>query len=172
MAWVSLSGFVLGRVVCFQRCLGLFSQKEELFQSAVVGAGEVGLTAGEGIEGSLVLHERGGEGGVGVGDAFEEAGFDLGAVVELGLKESEEVDEREFFAGIGVEGGDENCSDGGERGGLRGWRSVGVSGEAVLEGVLGDAVFAGFCAGASGFEGVGAVGGKAGFGEGLPFDFD
>ena len=71
------------------------------------------LAAGEGVACSLVLHEGGGEGGVGVRDAVEEAGFDLGAVVELGLEESEEVDEGKFFRGSGVEGGKECRADGG-----------------------------------------------------------
>lgn len=54
----------------FQWDLGLFSQidlcshSEELLQGAVVGTGEVGLTTGKGVEGSLVLDEGGREGRV------------------------------------------------------------------------------------------------------------
>ena len=86
---------------------------EKLFQCAVVGARDLGLTAAKGVECSLMAHEGGGEGGVGIGDTLEEAGFDLGAVVELGLEESEEVDEGELFLGRGVERGKECRADGG-----------------------------------------------------------
>jgi hypothetical protein len=131
---------------------------------AVAGlAVEGGEAAGEcGEEGAVVLEVLaavggGEEGGAEVGDPgieVEAVGVEPGAV---------DKDGAEFWV---VTFGEEFGGEARGLGEVGGGQFEVAGGEAVAEGVPGDALLAFGRAGAGGFEGVGAIGGEAAFGDG------
>ena len=160
----------------------VFAGGEELFEGAVVGAGEGGFVAGAvhepGFVGDEGLGERVADGLVGVvgGDVghfgVEEAGFHAGAAGEAEVEGGEVFNEAGLVGGAGVPGALEVADGLGEEvvvfsedGEVA--RGEGLGGEAVDEGVAGGALFTGRGTGAGGLLGVGAVGPEAGLGDGF-----
>lgn len=150
------------------------AEGEELFESAIIGAREVGLVTGEVVEVGVTIGEGAGHGAI---DFFlscvwsdighvevDEAGFHAGATVETDLEAGHAFDEGGFGGRGRVKGFEERFKDGREGVEVFTPRGDVGGGEPVLQGVLRGAVFAFGGTRAGGFFGVVAVGPEAGVG--------